>query len=292
LYRKDCESLWERADKVVSFGDLVQSGVESVKTTDINTMAYVKDILDLPSLGKSLFQGGVKLWDTVDDLKHRLNLSKDDIKSFLKPVSGLYLSNHYGTKLTASDTAEIVENSTKQKSHYATQTVGASQEFSVEHPYFGSVQMSRPLTARINCFTDQQLDVVDSVADAQAQLFSNIARAGYETDVLPTFENLWDLVPWSFVVDWFVPIGEGLSKLEDKHYAQTLRPRIVFLTQTADFEINYISLGGNWSGHLTYHVYDRTCSPVFPQVPMHVDHPKGSFSNHWLEAAALLITSV
>jgi hypothetical protein len=44
-----------------------------------------------------------------------------------------------------------------------------------------------------------------------------------EWDVWPTLENTWDLLPFSFVVDWFLHVSTLLSNIDRLVYEQYLR---------------------------------------------------------------------
>lgn len=38
----------------------------------------------------------------------------------------------------------------------------------------------------------------------------------------PSLYNIWDMVPFSFVVDWFVPIGDNLERISNQTWAATM----------------------------------------------------------------------
>jgi hypothetical protein len=48
----------------------------------------------------------------------------------------------------------------------------------------------------------------------------------YEWDAYPTLENAWDLVPFSFVVDWFINLGSILDNIDTMVYEQYLRVKL------------------------------------------------------------------
>jgi hypothetical protein len=52
-----------------------------------------------------------------------------------------------------------------------------------------------------------------SNADGGSDLMKFI-RTAYEWDFYPTLGNLWDLVPYSFVADWFLNIGGLFEKID------------------------------------------------------------------------------
>jgi hypothetical protein len=46
-------------------------------------------------------------------------------------------------------------------------------------------------------------------------------------------ENLWDFVPFSFVLDWFIPIGETLSKLDLRTDIDLFGAKVAILSSKA-----------------------------------------------------------
>lgn len=48
--------------------------------------------------------------------------------------------------------------------------------------------------------------------------YSGAARIGLN----PSLYNLWDLVPFSFIADWFVPIGDNLERLQNMMWTSTM----------------------------------------------------------------------
>lgn len=51
--------------------------------------------------------------------------------------------------------------------------------------------------------------------DPFSALFQNLERYGLQ----PSLYNAWDLIPFSFIADWFLPIGEELEKLDQITWA-------------------------------------------------------------------------
>lgn len=62
-------------------------------------------------------------------------------------------------------------------------------------------------------------------------------------DVLPTFSNVWDLIPYSFVVDWFVNVGTILEDMDTMWKALELPVLCYFSTTTDSVDVphRYIS---------------------------------------------------
>jgi hypothetical protein len=102
-----------------------------------------------------------------------------------------------------------------------------------------------------------------------------------------TARNVWDLVPYSFVVDWFVNTSEAASFLDyaidtcayDLDKLVLSNKRTLRTTTTGYFPGS--------SGAIDLTVYNRHCHKTFP--PKHFEFEALDPSSHWVEGAALLM---
>lgn len=260
--------------QLADFGDLAARAAQSVRLLDINTVMYIRDLKrvgDLIKVGESGFK---------------------TLKSALSSLSDFYLSQHYGTRLTVKDTLNVASGLDRLDLDNDTQLMGASDSQTVHYDGI-DYHCSRRLTARISNVSKETLDVTDSVARATEQLVDRILRVGYETDLLPTAANIWDMVPYSFVVDWFLPIGESLERHEVRNYIETLPVKICFKSDKIEWFYSGKEIIGSSTldASLDYKFYNRECTGSLPLPLMHIDTPKGDFS-HWLEASALILQRV
>lgn len=277
LSKFERQNLISAVDRQVQWGDLSAKAAESVRELDINSIAYLRDFGALGKLAKSVIPTGSSL---------------SSFKSAAKAISGVYLGHHYGTRLTINDTWKIAKAIDRLDPSELWQTMGSEKSGTIDTSGH-HVQYTRRLTAKIRGISDDKLRAVDSVNEAIDQLSNRIRRVGYEADLLPTLANIWDLVPFSFVIDWFVPIGDAFENIERANYLETLPISVVFLSdkfiwtddQTRSFE-NY-----QLQPSLSRKYYRRVCRSVLPLPSMHVDNPR-SFSGHWLEATALILQNV
>jgi hypothetical protein len=46
-----------------------------------------------------------------------------------------------------------------------------------------------------------------------------------------TMADLWDLIPWSFVIDWFIPVGEMIDDTDDMFIQQRLPLKYIVLSR-------------------------------------------------------------
>jgi hypothetical protein len=294
------EYLWRKAndDPKTNFGALALRAAESVRFTNINGLAYVKDATELAKFA-SVITDSEKLFGNLADVAKTLSrsdldraakrvLAKTHAGKAIKAASSAYLALHYGAKLGYADTVELASSldDLSDGIGYEYQMIGAQQAGDVE---YGSktVHFKTKLTAQVDRWSRPQGFLLERLAGAK--------RAAYELDVAPTLANIWDLLPWSFVVDWFLPIGPIAEQMELEHYAQTFNVRKCFTTLTAQWETDQLPLYGfegvRLSGSCTFSFYERRCSNVLPSAPPpDLDFPLKDLPRHFVEGAALTIS--
>lgn len=101
------------------------------------------------------------------------------------------------------------------------------------------------------------------------------------------FTNTWDLIPFSFVVDWFVSIGDTLKSLDvaDLEAKVNLTSLLTSRKSTKVF----VPIGNSQiAGDLTSHYYKRTISNTLPRdvCDLHFNNP----SSHLLDGTSLFIS--
>jgi hypothetical protein len=266
------QHLCERADDVCAFGDLSAEAADSIRALDINTAQYAKDLLAIKELATGLTS---------------LASPGKGLKSISKKAAKTFLAAHYGLRLTVADTQKVAEAIGRIDTTHTVQRVGASRHLVIDLPGRPEVpvSVSLRLTAVVNSLSNEDLSVVDS--------FKRVDRGLYELDLMPTASNIWDAIPFSFVVDWFAPIGSSLEVKEKQGYVSSLNVRKAFYSRKFEWALRYKSQDDSYalSGDLVFKIYERTCQDFLAIPPMRVDNPKG-LSGHWVEGAAILISNI
>jgi hypothetical protein len=271
------KNLIERLDEELPYGDLTQQAVEDARVLDINSLAYLGDFAKIGSLLQ-------QIGDIAKILKNPVaSTAKSSMAEMLKTMSSAYLLEHYGIRLGIQDTEAILDAADKVE---LTRTMRYGAQATTEI----TRDSGTPLQAMRRCTLD-----IDAVTSEQASLLMSVQqmkRTLYDLDIVPSLENIWDMVPYSFVVDWFLPIGQYFESLELNGFAQTLPLRGAFYATKVMWEEAYnatFSDGTKFEGNLTFRCYQRQCRGALELPPFRPDSPKG-LSNHWLETTALLIT--
>lgn len=237
------------------WGTLARNAYSQIQTWSGNGIAYLRDIREVRKQLEGL-SDIVRMFGTAGKLT--------------KAIATAYLTWHYGAKLTISDTKKLItEMNRYQRTHNA-----SFRHFSsvAEDTYDGVHREFR-------------YEAFVAPHDSRVSSLLGFLR---DFDLLPTAENLWDLVPFSFVVDWFVNVGDILSALD-------------LASELSQFEISYVGYSvktrepvdplPGLAGEVTMRTYRRWYrhKPMPPSIPS-VSTPT-SF-DHWIEGSALVVQRI
>lgn len=248
---KSIQNIVERLNSQLSpvtsdeWGTLANAAADDCKLTDINSIAFVKDLVDTEALFR---------------LPHR--------------IEDAYLSYKYGVRLTIADTKKLASALQRTRDPGALSWVRA--------PYTPS-----PYPHRF-CRCEQFLGYKIYYRDP-TDAFRVARKFLDDWDIYPSLENLWDLVPYSFVADWFLNISDTLNGFDNKGYLCRLPVVEVVKTQRhLCSDIDFPSLGEpGVLGSVTYVLFKRIVSKT-------VDLPSPRYSgtdsfNNQLELSAILM---
>lgn len=239
---------------LVEYGSLAVDASEQVNATHINMLAFLRDIRNPTQM--------------IPKLR---NLKK------LKSYADAYLSVEYGLLPTISDLQNIFEAVGRLKPHFD------RNGFKTFHSGTTTTLVANGITG----IREQRLKLaIRNEDDALCSILNGLESVG----ILPTFNNVWDLLPYSFVVDWFVDIGDYLARVDT--HLRLMRLSISYVTMSHKKSATQVlglgpldDLVGDLS-MVSYHrwVSDQCPLPSLSSLNSHI----GSF-NHWLEASALLV---
>lgn len=227
--------LWESVSRAmpefdhrVLLGEATHSAANSAKAFEGNGIAYIKEIKALK--------------DTVLDLV-KLMKGKKDPKFF----ANLWLSTRYGLRLTAQDTNSLLTSIKRE-----VELLGRSKA-----TCRGASHDDR---TTVNCKLYYK---VDRSVDPK-----NILEKLYKWDLLPTLENIWDLVPYSFVVDWFVNVGDILDGIDSILYTKTMDITNTCYGVKSTWSPTHLDTTLGVFGNVEATYYSRLCPSVpFQYVP-------------------------
>jgi hypothetical protein len=235
------------------FGDLAQLAVEKIDANNVNMFAFLRDLR--------------RPLDLIPKLK---NLSK------LKTHAGNYLAFEYGVLPTIDDLSAIFQafqQALPYRDRFGFNLYTALHEASVSD-------------GLLSASLEQRIKLAIRTEDTQfIELLDKMSNTGFDL----TFQNVWDLIPYSFVLDWFVDVGGFLERVDtslrilrmDIRYVTMSHKRVVRsqITPTLSFP---------FSGTINMVEYSRWTVDRCPLPPLFAPS-KPTVTSHWLEAGALLV---
>jgi hypothetical protein len=162
-------------------GAASQEALLNTKHVNINTLMYLKDFTEMSKL---------------------VNSFTDLISKGISPktVSSAYLAEHYGVRLTIADTKELI---------HRIQRANRTMQDSYQYSRGACIRALEGPCGPVD--VDGRVSVLFSgVPTKVSWLASQLVR----WDLVPTPRVIWDLIPYSFVVDWIAHVGDDLTSLD------------------------------------------------------------------------------
>jgi hypothetical protein len=239
--------------KGLHFGELAQTASQKVNRNQVNMIAFLRDLKNPKSL--------------IPKLK---NLHR------LKTTASNFLAIDYGILPTIDDLKSIIAAFNKAKPYID------KNGFSTFNASHSDSSTQNGTTFRL----EQRIKIAIEDEDNEFVKFANsVESSGFS----PTLENIWDLIPYSFVLDWFINIGDFLERVDTRLRLSRLNIRYATMSQkytkTRTFQA---SPSYPFVGTISMVQYSRWTSDQCPVPPLFFQNTP-TVSNHWLEASALII---
>lgn len=224
---------------------------------------------------KSADENSVNMLEFISDLRHPSELIPKLKKlSMLKDASNLILQHDFGWLPTISDLKELFGLITKHGPFFDKKgnrclTAAHFSRVSNGNGFVSSI------TQRIKIAVKEEEDILSS-------LYQQTKSMGF----FPTLNNLWDLVPYSFVIDWFIDVGDFLERIDNRFFLATMDVQYVTMSFTEETQFVLPSSLMPFTGTVTQRYYHRWVSDQCPVPPLSLN-VKQDFS-HWVDAAALI----
>lgn len=273
LVSRICKDVRKFADAAINnlappgttvWSDLCVASIQGCQQVSINSLAYAKDIISLKSEIES-----------VADLIKGWKNPKTYLKSFL--------SYKYGVPLTISDTKKLVLAIQNFSSDAAVwnKSYSVVKSQSSDNPslnYRSSSGFCRTFHYKV-----YYVPVDNGVL--------NCIRTLMDWDVWPTLQNDWDLIPLSFVADWFVGVDQLCNRIDASIYSQYLDVKSVVRSTKSVGDISKsMKTYGIDDVKLTMTRYVRTDQRQLDLPSFRLDLGSG-FLTHIPEATAIIALS-
>jgi len=234
-------------------GDLAMEASAKVNANSVNMIAFLADLRDPKAL--------------IPKLK--------ELKK-LKGVADNYLTVNYGILPTIDDLKSITEAFKRRKPFFDR---NGWKVYNADHRDSGS---------RDNVFYDLEQHIklaIDDEDNGFEALYQRMDSIG----IFPTMENIWDLIPYSFVIDWIIDVGGFLERVDARMRLQTLNIRYATwsLKRTSRKDI-LPTVVLPLVGTIETVSYHRRTSDQCPLPPLSLQGTLADF-DRWIEASALII---
>lgn len=210
----------------------------------------------------------VDIIDTINDIRTgRIFSSVAELasKSNIKKASSLWMGYRYSYQTTKSDIEEYADKICK---------------LAYYNPNSQHIVRSG-LSANGNTYHCKVI-YHDKRQNDACELYKKLKRSGAALDLY----NTWDMVPLSFVVDWFLPIGDFLEDLSSN-----------WVSTPGYFSFSSITISTKWidkirtsNGSVTVSAYRRSVTTKPPDFWSYSEDPStGTVTKRWIDGACLCI---
>lgn len=250
--------LYDPSFVIVDWGILATEACSRLNSTSVNLLEFIADFENPVLMAKKL-------------------LMLKNLKS-LKGLSERYLSLHYGVLPTVSDIEDVWEACSRSAKR--------TKDGKFRLAYAGDTQWipSDLVDLKVEQHLKLAVDANDSTLTSIGARLDNIG-------LCPKLSNLWDLVPFSFAVDWLVDVGDFLERSEVKERLEKFKVSytVCSVKYTKSLEIG--DLSDCLTGVVQSSRYHRWVVPGCPVPPTNLLFTLPD-SNHWLEAGALIVQRI
>jgi hypothetical protein len=244
---------------------LAQQAYQDIGYIDNNAIAYIKDSIELKSLVTGL----------ASSLRGIL-ASKG--KKRAQAAAQFYLGEHYGAKLQILDTIDYIKGLLALDKEQKSPLRRCAARQTLTNEFWSG-------TATYQCYYSWE-------PENDFEIISELLR---KIDLVPNLSNIWDLVPLSFVVDWFISLGDELTALDNVKYLNSVYsgkggPLTTRLERAVELPCELPES----SSSLTEIYFSRRIgkTPITPLPPINVAQQTSSLPSHFCEGAALVVTRV
>lgn len=244
----------EPDDDPYLLGDATQKAADGARYFDGNTAVYLAEL--------------VKLRESLADLKRLLSGNVT-----LKSLSSLYLQGQYGLRLTLLDTWELGKSLAR-----AFDAVGVPKLFSVTR--------GRETSEGTGHVAGCKLYYDPNTANG----FARTVKGLMDWDLFPAFTNIWDIIPYSFVVDWFADVEGFLSAYDTHTYLSVLNVFSALYTYKKVWRAYFPGCALCGDGGVTVSHFRRWSTPKLIEPTPHFSG--GQPLSHIPEGAALIIQAL
>lgn len=263
--------------------ELCQDILDQHKLVDANILQTLYELIALfagnPEALTTLFS---RVTGAMDVMKAGGLLSEglSKAKYFAKLWSDLELTLQYGILPTLGDMQKIWDAYfSALSSKESISRLHSRHETNDDGPT-GSLVTTDVLTVEVGRLPEDFLSVP-----------THVVRGLWSVGLWPNFTMAYDVIPFSFMVDWFKNIGQLAERADLAIWTEYFPIQYCIVSRKRAWTVavqDLIPVEGIVLGDITFFVYQRYCDRELPLPPIEVGGNNGSFS-HWAEASALVV---
>lgn len=242
------------------YGDLAQECIDQTRSVDTNTLSFVSELREIAKLLPELPIG-----------QKALNP---------KTWASAYLALQYGLKLTAMDIRSLGGAIIEARAQ--------SQFYKDAHQILYASSHDGGLLSGMAYNDTYHYKVIVEPLDGPGM---EAVRLLDQWGFYPTPARLWDMIPFSFVVDWFVKVGNFLDSVDLDLISKYYRVLEVCWSRKVelDYPVSKLFPQHFASGTISLVWYVRSLSKELHPLQFRIEKA-GEFRN-WAEGLALIIVN-
>lgn len=270
----------------VDYGELALECAEQLHYVDSNVLLLAIDVNDwmhLHNLVKSVTN--LPGWKRAYRVLKRIGragstVTFEDFFDVLRPTASFYLFDKYGVQTMISDLGRLKKGMVKFLDQNRLQRLHSRR-----------VVMLAPGSALFRRFTAILTVETDSLPIDPASSLQWAIGEAKNWGAYPSLSNLYDMLPYSFVVDWFVGYGDMVKQcdayLDTENYF-SLHHAVASSKWEAGYSSAEVLPGSPVIGDIVYSHYTRWIMEELPLPPVNLPQGSGAI-NHGVESLALIL---
>lgn len=251
--------------------DLSQDIADHANDLTINSIAYAKEFCEyIVGLAK-LLSGD------VSSITRAIGSGPVTKKAVIRGLADAELSASYGLSLTIADTKELY-------SHFVR---------SIESYEYGISRAQKSLSYSRGDVSYTEHHYCKTWYRRSCDGFQGLLNELFKEDAFLSLQNVWDLIPYSFVIDWVFPIEQYLNQ-QDANTRLSVLPisEVLYTTKVEiSFSPNAVKqLTAGLGGQINVTLYERDANASLPPIYPHFQG-RDQFQS-WLQAGALITQKI
>lgn len=212
----------------------------------------------------------IELRNLAETLKGVASLATGRVN--LKNLGSAYLSYKYGLRLTVKDLKSIISR-TANRLLQSGRSIGRSRS----RETFNIMPKVGTKCGTLSIVYNYKMTYYTHTDD-----WRDAIRTWFDTGLFPSLTNAWDLIPFSFVIDWFFSVEKHLNAIDANTYWSTYALAGVLYSKKEtyhDVSCLFSLDGWTFAGDVTAKRYSRVLASV-AHKPLFFDPSPREFHNY------------